>query len=319
MWKKGKVIKGLWVIMIVIGLCSYFVYKKGINAKDIAIAVHSRLASNIETETLAEFQVESYKGVIGTMDSFDFISRVNGKVYGLYVKSGDAVKRGDPLMLIDNREEAKKLKKAWDEAIGNIEPVKEKTLAAAEELKRITPLYNKGEMPPEDYKTQAEALNRCTEELSEIIKNSDMAKIKYDIAVENSYITAPADGVITDLHLEKKEDISSGTRLCGITETEIKYIEFTVKEDLFPDIFLGEPVTVTADEVDHKGSITEIDRTVDASGHYRVRAIIYDPRELSDDQRAEVRFGYNETTEGTDEVPQDIVKLNEAESLSVAG
>ena len=92
-----------------------------------------------------------------------------------------------------------------------------------------------------------------------------------------------------------------------------------MKEDLFPDIFLGEPVTVTADEVDHRGSITEIDRTVDASGHHRVRAIIYDPRELSDDQRAEVRFGYNETTEGTDEVPQDSVKLNEAESLSVAG
>ena len=79
MWKKGKVIKGLWVILIVIGLCSYFVYKKGINAKDIAIAVHSRLASNIETETLAEFQVESYKGVIGTMDSFDFISALTGK------------------------------------------------------------------------------------------------------------------------------------------------------------------------------------------------------------------------------------------------
>ena len=309
---KDKVIKGLWIILIVICLCSYIVYKKGLNAKEIAIAAHSRFAEDIETEAAAKVQVDTYNGIIGTMDSFDFISRVNGRVYGLYVKSGDEVKRGEPILLIDNRDEAKKLKKAWDEAVGLIEPAKEKALEAADELKRITPLYNKGEVEPEAYKEQAEELNLRTEELSEIIKNSDTAKIKYDISVVNSFITAPADGVIVNLNLKQKEDISAGSMLCEITETDIKYIEFSVKEHMIFDIFLGEQVTVTADEVEHRGNVIEIDRTGDASNLHRVRAIIYDPGELKDDQTAEVRFGYNDDKSNEE-------TLSEAESLSVAG
>lgn len=288
MKKKSKIVSLILVLVVVIGLGAY-IYKTGAEA-NVDFATKSTASELYREETKPDKSELSFTGEVRTSDVYDVKSLVNGRVFEIYVKEGQNVKKGDKLLLIDNRDEIKAAKKDWDDSVASISKLKEISDLAAAELKRETPLFEKKEIDAETYKKSIDVVNDANAELELSLENSDRARIKYDVAVKNSILTAPSDGTVKNLYIFKRQQVSKNGKICEIADTDIRYVEITVDARIARDMYVTEAMTIRVGEDEYTGSIMDMMESVDDRNVYVVKVIIDAPNGIEEGAAAVVRF-----------------------------
>ncbi len=293
MSRKGKIIIGILILAVTVGMGTYL-YKNRDNLNlDVRIpAGVSQAGRQQETSELDKSEL-NFTGIVKSTQSYDLFSRVTGRLVEQYVKDGQEIKRGDKIVLIDNRDEIKTTKKSWDDAVASISEIKAVSDEAVDDLKNKKELFDKKEINVDTYNQAVDRVMAANKELEKVLEDCDSYKIKYETAKKNSLVTAPIDGSIKNLRLMKRQEIKDTTKLCEIESPDIKYVEFTVDSRIAFGINIDESMTVTAGDVSYSGNIIDISESFDKKGDFVVKTIINDPEEIPDGTQVVVRFGNN--------------------------
>jgi RND family efflux transporter MFP subunit len=107
----------------------------------------------------------------------------------------------------------------------------------------------------------------------------DAAQVNYADAAKNSSklsITAPIDGVVGEVLVDKGQDITIGTPLLtfvGVAENEVR---ISVNNSQRQSLTIGDPVQVTYGAINYTGSITSVGSVADGTLGYPVTISIPD-------------------------------------------
>lgn len=186
-------------------------------------------------------------------------SRVMGMVTSLDVKEGDAVKKGQLLLTIDDRDASERVKAASMA----LEAAKQNLALSETTWKRYRSLYDQ------------KALAR--QELDQIETQRNVAEAEYRRAKAMSgetrtylaftRVTAPGDGVVTAKRIDAGSMASPGMPLLVVEGSGDAYVEIAVHEGLSGKIQAGTPVSVKVEALGKmlQGKVREVVPSVDPS------------------------------------------------------
>ncbi len=173
--------------------------------------------------------------VIGTITAeqgVDVSARTNGIISGIYFQSGQAIKKGDLLVSLENDE----LKAKVNQSI-------EKLKLAQQDYDRNRKLNGSGVISHADF-------DKLTETLAE-----DKLEVDYETALLNqTYIRAPFDGKVSIQNINQGQYISAGQLLVNIQNLSSLFVNFELSEQYVSKIELGSQVQVI-DDSDEKNSV----------------------------------------------------------------
>lgn len=242
--------------------------------------------SGVDLETVHfEALPETYEAV-GTVRSATTSvlgAQVSGTVREIRVKPGDRVKRGQVLALLDDRNPRAQLaasEAGVQEAKFGVTETDQALQAATAERKLAEVTYKRyqellarnsvtrqefdgaetryrsavaGEAALEAKKKAAEARGQ------EARAQNESAETLYNY----SRVVSPIDGVVTAKPVDAGTVVMPGTSLLTVEDTAHYRLEAAVPQELLPKVHLGEATTVSTDEGQFNGTITEIVPAVD--------------------------------------------------------
>lgn len=151
---------------------------------------------------------------------------VSGKVIRVAVKEGDRVKKDDVLIELDHRVSEAQLERA-----------KAKADQAQKELDRISAIVKQHGLPPR--------------ELDIATSNSQTADAEMklaQIALDNTTLRSPTDGVIIQKSTEEGDIVEAGQTLLTISDVDHAWVAANIEETSVGLIKPGQPVHITVDE-----------------------------------------------------------------------
>jgi membrane fusion protein, multidrug efflux system len=162
---------------------------------------------------------------------------VQGKVTEVFVKRGQRVKRGAPLLQLDVRTAALQTR----EASANLESARAEQALADVECGRGKTLFAQGAIT----KSEADRIaTRCTSAGSQVSAAAARASV---IAknVKDGIVRAPFDGIITDRAVTAGEWVTPGRPLLTLVDADPLTIELSVPESNIHAIKLDQPVRLS--------------------------------------------------------------------------
>ena len=193
-------------------------------------------------------------GTLLANEEVDIVSKVPGKVTGVYFREGSVVKKGDLLVKINS-----------DEIQAQLLKLESQVKLAEEKERRRRLLFDKQNISPEDYEI---ALNEL---------NSIKAEAKYYQArLEKTDIRAPFAGRIGLRYVSEGSYVSSTTRIASLQNLEQVKVDFAVPERYAQTVRVGQSIRFTragSEEV-YAGKIFAIEPKIDPDTRtLQVRAI----------------------------------------------
>lgn len=167
----------------------------------------------------------------------DVTADTQGKVIAVYVKRGQRVKKGDPVVRLDVRSAA--MQSA--EAAANLASARAEKKNAEIECQRAERLYAQGAI------TRSEAdrtATRCESAVSQVSAATARASVIAK-GVSDGVVRAPFDGVVSSKAVNVGEWVAPGRALFTLVDAEPLTIELAVPESAVREIELGQPVTLT--------------------------------------------------------------------------
>ncbi len=184
----------------------------------------------------------------------------NGVIAQIFVRNGDAVRKGQKLAELDKFRLTNKLTQAKD------------ALEKAKlELQDV--LIGQG-YPIGDYKNvPAEIM-----QLARVKSGYDQSLAQYELASyeeEHATLIAPFDGVVANLFSKPYNNSSTSETFCTLVDTQGMEVDFSVLESELSLIKKDDKVEIrpfSATASTYEGSVTEINPLVDDKGMVKVRA-----------------------------------------------
>jgi membrane fusion protein (multidrug efflux system) len=204
-------------------------------------------ASNIEILVLESQTVEDLLLLTGRLEPWEDITvaaEATGPIEMQGVEEEQRVAAGDVLFKVDTQSVQARV----DEARARFQ-------LAEQELQRARDLRDRGVSSPQ-------ALDQALAE-----RNMARAALtSADVALDKSVVTAPFDGVVTDLFREQGEFVDVGTDLCRLMRTDEMRVLVPIPERDIGNFGLGSEVSVTIDAIPGKeltGTIFKLDTAAD--------------------------------------------------------
>lgn len=221
---KGKL---FWVIIIVL-IVGSIVWNKTITFLNGQKTAKLRmLPVKVETKVIEEKDINvqyDYVGRIEAKDEVKIVSRVNGYLQKRYYKEGDFVKKGQPLLLIEQDEYILAVKNA-EADLKRIQASYNNSLV---ELNRAKELV-KGDYVSRSYYDEVFAKYEADKASIDAAK-AILAKAKLNLSYTN--ILAPFDGKIGELFITEGNYVTAQTgELANLVSIDPIYASFTVKRD----------------------------------------------------------------------------------------
>jgi multidrug efflux pump subunit AcrA (membrane-fusion protein) len=214
-------------------------------------------------------------------------ARVMGYVREVKVATGDRVRQGEVLVLLDARDldaATRQAEAARNEAQSAL-PESDNALAAAKAnldlaqvtFRRIEDLFNKKSVSNQEFDEAsaklkvAEANYRMAQarrtQLTSKIAQAEAAYNSAQITRSYSEITAPFDGTVTEKTVEPGNLTAPGAPLVTIEKQGAYRLEVSVEESKLAQIRAGQSATVTLDALGRslEGRVSEIVPAVDAA------------------------------------------------------
>lgn len=271
--KKYKNIVAIVAVILALSVGYAFVGNKAVVGKEDLI-----VQGNIKTEEV------------------DLNSKIAGNVDQILVEEGQAVKKGDTLIVISSESiEAKKqqaeaataaAEATYDKAVNGARSQEVAQAKAAFDLaektyQRIKTLYEQEAVSANTY-DQAYAQYTAAKETYDmaeqgarsedkaaaeaLVQQAKAATAEVQTYLDDTVIKASMDGTVTALNVDEGELVSSGMPLATLTSNAKPYIDINVKETDLGQVHVGDEVDVTIaaykDEV-FKGKIVNVDQNPD--------------------------------------------------------
>lgn len=203
-------------------------------------------------------------GTIRAVNVAELATRAAGTVLQVPVTAGSKVRKGDLLLLVDDRtllaQEKKVLatqqevEQAAKEARHHLEAAEAQKELASNTFERIRALYEKNAAGKQEYeeavsrKNVAEASwKAATERVAQVESkisqvSSDMEELKANL--DYLRILAPFDGVVTSVPVDEGTFANPGQKLVSMEDPDSYQILFSVEQELLPAVTKNKTVSV---------------------------------------------------------------------------
>lgn len=243
------------------GMYGYQVFKNHMIKKFLAAS--SQAVDTIST-VKAEYQnwQPNLKatGSVRAIQGVDITSEIAGLVREIYVIPGSQVKAGDLLVTLNKDQETAELE----------------ALRANAELAQITYERNK-----EQYDIKAISQAVLDANVADL-KSKEAQVLAQEALIAKKTIVAPFDGKLGISEISPGQLITPGNKIITLQALESVFIDFSLPQQLLPEIHEGQTVKIKADpfpEEEFIGEITTINPKVDINTrNVKVQATIRNPK-----------------------------------------
>ncbi len=216
---------------------------------------------------------ESYEttGTVVPKTSSVVSSRIMGTVTDLAVKEGDAVKTGQLLLAIDDRDLRKKVSaagEAYNEAVHALESARRQEELAAKTYERYRKLGEDKAITVQELDnvaSQADQARHGVEQAEAMVKRAEAARGEARIFLGFSRVTSPMDGIVTAKMINVGSMASPGVPLLHLEDRESRLVQAGFEERMLDIVREGMEVRVRvpSNGVETTGKIVEVVPTVD--------------------------------------------------------
>jgi HlyD family secretion protein len=282
------------------------VWLPGLGALVVLILIGANLlhrrpeAKQVDVEKVSRRSLETWvraPGVIRPLVSIDVSSNVMGRVEKLYVREGDAVRKGQLLLTLDDTRlrSAVQQYEAMLRAAESQRTLQEAQLERANQvLARRRELHQQGLLSVEGLEeAQVEARVREAQVGAQV---EEIERLRAALAenrrnLEETRFYAPIDGIVTALNLEEGENVvigtmnAPGTVILTVADRDSMEVEARVSESDVVLVRAGQRVRVDVDAAPDsllEGLVTEVGesgdrRSRDEGSEFLVRSRILQP------------------------------------------
>lgn len=224
----------------------------------------------IKTEAVATVPVEISKIVHGSIESkIDFLGNVAGfqdvkvfstiptRIVSMKVDIGDIVKKGQILAVVDNE----KIKQGVIQAEAGLENAKAQYKNVSTEYDRISKLYQENAVS----KAQFDGVSAQKEAAKSIVKQLEAGLAAAKNQMEDSYITAPIAGVISERFFEQGDQTTPGMPVFTIVKMNPVKIQIEVVENQIGLVKVGQKAHVTVESYPDQlfeGKVSQLNPTL---------------------------------------------------------
>ena len=206
------------------------------------------------------------------MEETNINSQTGGQVQKLNIKEGDSVVQGQVIVIINSDT----LNTQRQQAEASITTIQGQILSAETSrdlakvnFDRMSQLYDAGAISQSAYdsaKAQYDVANAAIVTLQGQKQTALAAIAEVDTYLSKMEITAPTDGIVTEVNVEVGELISSGLPIAVITDTSEPWVLCNVMEKDLSKVELGQSVEVSFQAYPGKvfsGKVKEINKSAD--------------------------------------------------------
>ncbi|NIB44506.1 efflux RND transporter periplasmic adaptor subunit [Pseudomaricurvus alkylphenolicus] len=258
---------------------------------------------------LSEVSVASgrFDGVTKPISDLDLSVSVDGVVHQLFVSEGQHVKKGEPLLRLDDRLQAFEARlrkqilndKARYESSKYNRDIVESLLKSARELQKST-----GSVSNEEVMRLDMQFNTVAGEVRAMEQAKKREKLEYDAAqaeLERHTLVSPIDGIVTEVLLDVGEWAQSGEVVIKVVDPSSCFLEVNIEERQVRHLqeLDAVPVFVSAGDrtLEKSGKVVFVSPVADqASGLVRVKLRFENlERDVWPGMPASIEFGLDET------------------------
>jgi RND family efflux transporter MFP subunit len=229
---------------------------------------------DLATEEVQLKEVEDYIEISGTTKAktvSKVASRIMGTVTTVRVKEGDAVKEGDILITIDERELRETLRlaeAALSEALNNMEAARQRRELAEKTFARYKSLYDEKAISLQEMDEITAQRNVARQQWLALSAAAERARANVaqaKVTLSYARITSPVSGIVSNKRVEEGSLVLPGQRLLDIEDTKSFEVEFYVDENLAPIVHTGMGIKVILPSINAtaEGVVTEIVPSID--------------------------------------------------------
>ena len=217
--KKKILISSL--LLLIIGLLIFFVKSRNQNDKNMLT-----LYGNIEIRQV------------------DLSFQISGQIAELYKEEGDAVKKGELLAIIDDRD----YRANFNKAVAEVSRTNAVKLDTAEKYERYAPLSDDDTVSKRDAEALLNDKNRAEAEYNAAAANKNYLKNQLDY----TKLYAPDDGIIMTRIHERGATVAKGQNIYTMAKIKPVWVRAYVNETDLGNIKYGQKVNVYTDTVNPK-------------------------------------------------------------------
>ncbi len=168
-------------------------------------------------------------------------SKVGGYIQEVNVLIGQAVKKNDIMVLIDQRD----YKVAKDVAQSDLLSLEAKRKDSEKNFQRVRDLFAKGVVSNQQYDTASAAYNENKAKYDSAMAHLQQAQLN----LEYTELRAPMDGIIARKSVEVGQLAAPGMALIGFVGSESRWVIANLKETEIAHIKPGQKVEIDVDAV----------------------------------------------------------------------
>lgn len=219
------------------------------------VEVKSRTAAGEKTDTVHAIIETETTEVVGTLKAqrrTDVSAKIMATIADITAKAGEKVKRGQILVRLDDRDWRARL----EQARKAVESAQASATRAETDLKRFEKLFADKVIPRQQF-DEADSRNKIAQ--AELDRARQATK-EAEVALSNTVIESPADGVVVDKHADKGDTATPGKPLLTLYDPNVLRLEAPVRETLATKLRVDDTLRVRLDalNLDVEGRLDEI-------------------------------------------------------------
>ena len=236
-----------------------------------------RLKAPIVQTALARQILEnrrSFTGIVMARVQSNLGFRVNGKVIERLVDVGEAVKKGQPLMRLDDTDLDLALR-TKENAVTSAKAAVNRTQA---DEQRFSRLLASGAASHQIYDQAKEAYDTAVAQLDAAVADADFARNETTYAI----LYADSDGIVTDTLAEPGQVVSAGQAVVKLAHSGEREASINLPENLRPPIgSVGTATIYGADNTPRKARLRQLSNAADpATRTFEARYVLESANEI---------------------------------------
>jgi membrane fusion protein (multidrug efflux system) len=248
-----------------------FSCKENDTTSHVSTTINDSIISSKKVKTLKptynDFHLElKITGKIYAHNKVDLKFKLVEKISSIYVTNGKKVRKGQILAKQENNIYSNKVVKA-----------KEQLERAKIDVEDILIGFNHSFKDSSNVPKTTLNMAKNRSNYNTSISNLNDSKIE----LSSTVLRSPINGIVANLETKNYSYPDNTKPFCTIIDNSVFEVEFSVIEDDYVFLTKGQPIEVSTllSEETSKGSITEINPTVDENGMIKVKGLIKDASE----------------------------------------
>ena len=270
--------------------------------------------------TTGNEQTRTFTGVALTSQETRLSFQVGGRIQTLKVNVGDKIRRGQSLATLDDSDLQLQYKQAVAQqksTEANLKSAESQLLTTRAAFERVEKLYENNSVSLSEYeqtKGQYEAaLAQYDAGKSQVSTAQSQTNVSRN-QLRYTRLSAPFNGVITEVLAEKNELISSGNPVVVISAEDRPEVQVGVPESFISRISKGQQVFIdfsAIPSINFTGVVSEVSFSTGSAATYPVVITLSDPSdEIRPGMAANVRFDFQKNTDTIEGNNEPIVPAN---------